>query len=297
MQLLGNGIMAGMDPIRVKKPRVRAKDLAKADPFPDLPGADAFTAHNIRLDDGTQTLPELGWLIEDSTLLHAVRRTLNLIYPQGLQGRSIVDCGCLEGGFTAEFARMGMQATGIEARENNFRNCMRVKDGTRLPNLRFVQDDVKNIGNYGPFDAVFASGMLYHLDRPRQFLTDVARVCRRVIFLETHVASDLDVPATELFGLSPLVEHEGLKGRWMLEYDDSVSRARLERMKWSAWSNASSFWIQKEHLLQLLRDLGFDLVMEQYDNETDIIGFMTGVRRQQSRVFLVGIRSTEAELG
>ena len=148
------------------------------------PLADSFTAHNVRLDDGTETYPAAGWLMSENGIFEAARRLLQIVYPEGLKGRSIVDIGCLEGGFTTEFARLGMVATGIEVRESNYSNCLRVKAGTNLPDLRFVRDDATNISNYGPFDAVFICGLLYHLDRPRQFLADAAHVCRRVLFLE-----------------------------------------------------------------------------------------------------------------
>lgn len=260
------------------------------DPLATLPPLDAFTAHNIRLDDGTQTFPAAGWSMEQSGILHAVRRTLGLVFPDGLAGKSIVDVGCLEGGFTTEFARLGMQATGIEVRRSNYRNCMRVKAATNLPNLTFVQDDANNIGRYGPFDVGFVCGLLYHLDRPRRFLTDASRVCRRALFLETHVAEQGVVSANEIYRLSEMTENEGLRGRWFPEYAE-VAHARHDRMKWASWSNRKSFWIQKEYLLQLLHDLGFDLVFEQFDCDPDIVGQYTGWRRSNSRVFLVALRT------
>jgi len=260
------------------------------DPYAGLPSIEAFTAHNVRLDDGTQTFPAAGWTMDQSGILLAARRTLNLVYPEGLRGRSLVDVGCLEGGYTAEFARLGLRATGIEVRESNYRNCLRVKAGTNLPNLMFVKDDANNIGHYGPFDVAFVCGLLYHLDRPKRFLTDLSRVCRRVMFLETHVAHAGQVPANQTYRLSDVTENEGLRGRWLTEYD-SVSKDMLERMKWASWTNHRSFWIQKEHLLQLIRDLGFDIVLEQYDCDADILGQATGWRYMHSRVFLVGIRS------
>lgn len=260
------------------------------DRYPELPPVEGFTAHNIRLDDGTQTYPAAGSLMEQNGILHAVLRTLNLVYPEGVQGKSIVDVGCLEGGFATEFARRGLHATGIEVRDSNYRNCLRVKAGTSLPNLTFIKDDANNIGRYGPFDAMFVCGLLYHLDRPRQFLTDAARVCRRVIFLETHVAMRGEVPANQIYQLSDVTENEGLRGRWMYEYGN-VTKEQLERLKWASWSNNKSFWIQKEYLLQLLHDLGFNVVLEQFDCDSDIVGQANGWRYEHSRVLLVGIKS------
>jgi SAM-dependent methyltransferase len=257
------------------------------------PPADRFTAHNIRLDDGTETYPAAGWLMSENGIFQSARRLLQIVYPEGLKGRSIVDIGCLEGGFTTEFARLGMIATGIEVRESNYRNCLRVKAATNLPDLQFVRDDATNISNYGPFDAVFICGLLYHLDRPKQFLTDTARICRRVLFLETHVTHAERTPSVDIYKLSDLTENEGLRGRWFPEYRD-VTPEELDRMKWASWSNKRSFWVQKEFLLQLLSDLGFDLVLEQFDCDKDIVGqwtTATGWRKTNSRVLLAAIKS------
>jgi 2-polyprenyl-3-methyl-5-hydroxy-6-metoxy-1,4-benzoquinol methylase len=256
-----------------------------------LPPRNGFTAHNIRLDNGEETYPEAGYIMSENGIFLAVQRLLRVIYPEGLQGRSIVDIGCLEGGFATEFARLGMISTGIEVRDSNFQNCLKVKAGTNLPNLNFIRDDATNIANYGPFDAVFVCGLLYHLDRPKQFLADVARVCRRVVILETHIARTELTPSVATYHLSEVMENEGLPGRWYPEYDVPTPD-QLERLKWASWSNDRSFWIQKEYLLQLLKDLGFDLVLEQFDCDNDIATqWTTGWRKAHDRVLLVGIKA------
>ncbi len=252
----------------------------------------SFTAHNIRLDDGTETYPQAPYgLMNQNGIFLAVERMLRLIYQDDLAGKSIVDVGCLEGGYATEFARLGMVATGIEVRDSNYQNCLLVKRGTNLPNLHFVRDDAKSIGRHGPFDAVFVCGLLYHLDQPRKFLADAARVCKRAIFLETHVATDPAGPAVETYRLSGIEVNEGLKGRWFPEHE-ALPEDELDKMKWASWSNERSFWIQKEYLLQLLKDLGFDMVLEQFDCEPDIAEqHTTGWRRKTDRVLLVGIKS------
>jgi hypothetical protein len=63
-----------------------------------------FTAHNIRLPDGTETWPE-GTLLEEYGSFRAPVRMLKLVFPEGLRDKSIADLGCLEGGFTTGFWR------------------------------------------------------------------------------------------------------------------------------------------------------------------------------------------------
>jgi len=107
-----------------------------------------------------------------------------------MAGKRIADLGCLEGGYTVEFARMGFEALGIEVRRSNFAACEYVRAHLHLPNLHFARDDVWNIEKYGTFDAIFCSGLLYHLDRPIEFIKLISGLCRRLIILNTHVARE-----------------------------------------------------------------------------------------------------------
>ena len=129
-----------------------------------------FTAHNIRLDDGTQTNPQLGETMDRHPWFLAARRMLNVVIPGNRHQMRIADLGCLEGGYSVEFARLGFQVVGLEVRESNMAACRFVKERTNLENLEFVRDDAWNLAKYGTFDCAFCCGLFYHLDRPRQFL-------------------------------------------------------------------------------------------------------------------------------
>ena len=253
--------------------------------------ANSFTAHNIRLDDGTLTLPSARWTMDRHPVARSVYRLLHALYPGGLEGKTIIDVGCLEGGYTTEFARLGMRATGLEVRESNYNNCLFVQSRVNLPNLQFIHGDANDIARYGRYDVFFMNGLLYHLEQPRRFLQHVGRNCGRALVIHTHVAFSHETEAARKFNLSESTENEGLLGRWFPEHGD-LSSDELDRLKWSSWQNRRSFWIQKEYLLQLIRDVGFDLVFEQFDYMPDIIREMTDGRYSVSdRVMLVGIKS------
>lgn len=251
-----------------------------------------FTAHNIRLNDGSQTFPAHPSM-EVSPIFQAAKRALNMIFHGDLKGKSIADLGCLEGGYATEFARLGMDSTGIEVRDSNFQNCLYVKGKTELPNLNFIQDDAMNIGQHGPFDGLFICGLLYHLDKPRKFLEEAAKVCKKFMIIDTHVAPIVHEDAVNIYRLSDTDINEGLRGRWYPEYD-SVSPDLLDQMRWSSWSNNKSFWIEKPYLLQIMKEAGFEMVFEQFDCEDDIANqYTTGYRGKHSRVFLVGVKRDE----
>jgi SAM-dependent methyltransferase len=275
----------------------------------------SFTAHNIRLDDGTYTKPEAGDSIDVHPWFLGAKRVLDATFPGDKSRLRVADLGCLEGGYTVEFARLGLQALGLDVRESNIEACRYVQSKVNLPNLEFVRDDAWNIGNYGEFDLTFCCGLFYHLDRPRDFLNVLSRVTKRVLILQTHFSTAGDSPAiihprrlrralskiipltntaTTTHKLSFLTENEGLPGRWFSEFRNRRAfRDRVNR-RWAAWNNRSSFWIQREFLLQAIRDSCFDLVFEQFDNlGADIASEMTkGLYRSSGRGTFIGIKTS-----
>jgi SAM-dependent methyltransferase len=249
-----------------------------------------FTAHNIRLENGEYTKPEMGGDVSQYPWFVAARRVLSLVLREDKSRYSLVDLGCLEGGYTVEFARMGFQSLGLEVRESNFAACQYVKERVNLPNLSFVRDDVWNVEKYGSFDATFCCGILYHMDRPRAFLELLSKITKTVIILQTHFARENN---NEKFKLSGLTEWEGATGKWYREYASTPNTATREQSKWSSWSNTKSFWLTRPWILQSLQSVGFDLVFEQFDGlPPDIVTSMTtGEYRCEDRSTFVGVRT------
>ncbi|MHB1499926.1 MAG: class I SAM-dependent methyltransferase [Candidatus Dormibacteria bacterium] len=222
-----------------------------------------FTAHNIALPDGTLTRPDSP-LTAAEPVTEAVMRTLDIFCPSAARAATtIIDLGCLEGGYTVEFARAGLQATGLDAREQNIARCELVASQLRMPNLQFVCDDARNLATYPVFDVIFCSGLLYHLDRPATYLRLLAQRSRRLLILQTHYALRADMASP--FALSELVEHDGNLGRWYREFADDTDAGEMEASNWSSYGNPRSFWLERCHLLQALRDAGFSTVYEQPD--------------------------------
>jgi SAM-dependent methyltransferase len=209
-----------------------------------------FTAHNIALPDGTETLRGAE-LVADSGIFRAALRDLALTFP-GAPRRSVrvADLGCLEGGHTAAFAQAGYDATGFEVRAENYLCCQLVENRLALPNLRYVRADVRDVvAKPDTWDAVFCCGLLYHLENPVAFLRQVGRITQRLLIVQTH------------YSTRPDAEHEGHRGHW---YEEGNGR-------WASWKNPRSFWLTRQDLLAVLRDAGFDLVFEQADFRDDIL--------------------------
>jgi len=272
-----------------------------------------FTSHNIRLDNGENTMGNKQMLIADSAMWTSIEKTINLLVPAGQENRSkmrAVDLGCLEGGFSVQLARMGINTLGIEAREESIEKCNYVKANLNLPNLDFAQDDVRNLAKYGKFDITLCYGLLYHLNDPIRFLKTVSECTTKILFLHTHFAPDRDLryelgllnryiiapiqKRTKFlehsynYRLSSIQENEGYKGRWFREWNENAGKAKIEKMLWASYNNDRSFWLRKKDLTQALHDVGFTSVFEQFDFTGDLAP--ENYTAAQSRTMFVAVK-------
>jgi hypothetical protein len=245
-----------------------------------------YTAHNVRFPDGTYTMAKDLPLLSDrpqiKSILNILKDVAHLIPEQS----TLVDLGCLEGGYAVEFARAGYRTTGIEVRANNFACCEQVRAKAGLNHLKFVMDDVRNTPKYGPFDVTFCAGLLYHLDQPIEFIKMLAKQTNKVLVLHTHFSNfyepmydgfqskTLEKLKRRLklksqkrnFHLSKIETHEGVQGRWYGEFAPEASENQQEGLRWASWKNHRSFWVTKEDLMVSLKSAGFDYVFESFDH-------------------------------
>jgi SAM-dependent methyltransferase len=256
-----------------------------------------WTSHNIRLGDQLTTMPDRPDFMQTDDRLQAIRRTLRAIFGENLAGLKIADLGCLEGGFSLALAQEGAQVTGIEARSLNIEKCRLLKEHFDLPNLNFVQADVKdfNVTTFGGFHVTLALGILYHLDNPLTWLQQVAHATKTLMIVDTHFAPANDTALAlldqRLSALSPLTDASfgghAYQGRWFHEFDPESDR---ETNLWASYSNNRSFWLTQESLLFSLRHIGFDLAYQQHDWTVDRYRFFA---ETYPRTMVVGVKSQE----
>ena len=177
-------------------------------------------------------------------------------------GRStVVDLGCLEGAFSIELALRGARhVVGIEARRLSVDRCNLVRDFLRLSNVEFRCGDLHDELVRWPdgFDAVLASGILYHLPDPAGSLKAIRSSCRRFALIDTHVAVP-DRPTH--FCSAEVSEHrsggETYSGRTFWEFDATATIDEQESYLWASYGNPQSFWPFEEDLVRMMRDAGF----------------------------------------
>jgi Methyltransferase domain len=241
-----------------------------------------WTSHNMKLTDTISTMPGQPDFAATDMRLHAVQRVIKLLYPDNLANLRIADLGCLEGGFAMELSRGGAKVLGLEARAKNLEKAALLKEHFELPDMELLCADVKDFtaARFGTFDVVLALGILYHLDRPVQWLQQIGKATEKVLIVDTHFAP-ADEPSLRqmderLAALSGLEKTEvggaTYEGRWFSEYSEDQDR---EAQLWASYSNRKSFWLTKESLLLALVRAGFDLVFEQHDYSSAFYKYFT----------------------
>lgn len=156
------------------------------------------------------------------------------------KARTVLELGSLEGGHSFGLARLPnvTRVLAIEGRASSIEKSRFVQQLIGADKISFVEANLENIdlSVYGPFDAVFCVGLLYHVPEPWTLITQCARVSTR-LFIWTHYSGD---EKTETVN--------GHHGAW---YSEKGLRDPL-----SGLSNAS-FWPTLESLKDILADHGF----------------------------------------
>lgn len=121
----------------------------------------------------------------------------------------VLELGALEGAQTVPLAARVPEVAAIEGRAANLRKAQLVKNSLGIRNVQFLQANLEetDLTAYGRFDAVFSSGLLYHLPEPWKLIEQLPRVAPK-LFLWTHYADDLAADVTR-HGLRGQIHPEG----------------------------------------------------------------------------------------
>lgn len=104
-------------------------------------------------------------------------------------GKRILDVGCNDGWFSFEYAKLGADVTGVDARDEAIRRANLIKShfGAKasfligdLEDRAFVEKQLSE-----PFDVVLFYGILYHLTDPINVLKRMGALSRRAIAVQT----------------------------------------------------------------------------------------------------------------
>lgn len=207
----------------------------------------------------------------------------------GLQGKTILELGPLEGGHTYMMEQLGAASIiAVEANQRAYLKCLIVKEIFGLKRAHFLFGDcVEYLRNcQEKFDLCFASGVLYHMINPVELLALLSKVSDRV-FIWTHYYE------ADVINGNPNIAHK-FSGSETSEWDGF--RHTLYRYEYKEALDSAGFcggckpysnWMNREDILSGLKYFGFTDIEIEFENKEHQNGPSFGIlavrnSRQQS---------------
>lgn len=177
--------------------------------------------------------PQMPQVETDRRRIDAFERLLSL-FPAG----RLIDLGAGHGKLSIRAARLGWNVVAVDARTERFPT-------TKAADFR--HGDIRDVDLTG-YDLILCLGLFYHLtlDDQRSLL---ARCAGTPLIIDTHLA---DGESRFETSLGPLVEIDGLRGRWFGESNAPTA----------SWGNDRAFWPTPESFGRLLQEAGYGVVLE-----------------------------------
>lgn len=146
---------------------------------------DLEIAPGVRTGEGAGSGPGAPSLIRPDLLLAGLVADL---FPDGLAGRSLLDCACNAGGYLFAAARLGAgRGFGFDARGHWIAQARFLARHLPADDLDFAVCELADLPGLGlePFDLTLFNGIFYHLPDPVAGLRKAADLTRELIVVNT----------------------------------------------------------------------------------------------------------------
>jgi Methyltransferase domain len=170
--------------------------------------------------------------------------------------RTILELGALEGAHTFLLAeRPGVKhVVALEGREANLRKARFVQELLQIGNVEFAQANLEHaeLNRFGKFDAVFCSGLLYHLPEPWRLIDQLVAIAP-ALFIWTQYAAENEAHDVG----------QGLRGKIHVEGGPGEPLSGL---------SATATWLTLDSLREVLAASGYENVDVIYDDPSHANG-------------------------
>lgn len=169
----------------------------------------------------------------------------------GVEDKSFLELGALEGAHTKMLHEAGAFGIAIEGLNDCFLRCLIVKEAFCLDRVKFYFADFNNyVAKCNQhFDLVSAAGVLYHQRDPVTLIQNLAKITDTVL-----VWSQVAGPNTPNGAYDTV---NGYGGKW-----NSYHGTRLTSESYCGGLQNEAFWLYPDEMLRCFRDAGFTQIVQ-----------------------------------
>lgn len=164
------------------------------------------------------------------------------VFPDGLAGRSVLDCACNAGGHLFAAAQQGAsRGFGFDVREHWIKQARFIARHVPEANVEFAVCDLIEARELRlePFDVTFFFGILYHLPDPVAGLRIAADLTRELLIVNTAaVPSD----GRDALVLNPESQTEVMSGVHRLAWLPTSPRVVIEMLRWCGFPHTRVYF-------------------------------------------------------
>jgi Protein of unknown function (DUF1698) len=180
----------------------------------------------------------------------------------GLADKTILELGPFEAYNTSQFENMGAASVvAIEGSSLNFLKCLIIKNIVGLKTTFLYGDFTKYVKETkNRFDICWASGVLYHLMKPIEFLEGISRISDTVFIWTQYYDRSimLSHPHAHLYNknTNEIIEYNGRQ----LLLHGRVYPEQIRTGLFAGGGDATSYWMELDDIFHVLRCQGFNRI-------------------------------------
>ena len=204
--------------------------------------------------------PEAGVIAGNHPLFADGRIDWALTQFGSIEGKTVLEIGPLEGMHSYILHKHApLRIDALEANQLCFLRCLVTKQILKLDRAYFYLGDAQKWLEEKDvrYDLAIASGVLYHMHDPAQFLVQLSRRTDS-IFMWTHFFLEEAMPANDVRRLpfSGNVERRSVEDLSVRYYERGYFSANSDK-SFCGGMRDLHYWMHRDDILELLRSLGF----------------------------------------
>lgn len=201
-------------------------------------------------------------------------------YLDGIQGKTALDLGPLEGGQAYVLEKMGAKSVvSVEANSILYLKCLIAKEILGMDRTRFLCGDVVEFLKNTPehFDVTVASGILYHMADPVELLWALSQKTDHVM-IWTHYFDETNVERNKITSFKEVTQHDFNGVRY--NYHRQEYGVGFKTNVYCGGTKQHSSWMSRDGIETALKEFGFrDLnILQDGDSSNGPFVLLTATR-------------------